>query len=541
MRITKVNIINYKCFEGKFSIDFQDGINIIVGNNEMGKSTILEAIHLALTGIINGRYLRNELSQYLFNKNTVHSYLNSLSGADKKNPPSISIEIFFSDDVSQKFEGNNNSERISEYGVVLKIAFDDDYKNEYEELLKAEKKIGAIPIEYYKITWYAFSQEPMSSRTIPIKSVLIDSSSARNQNSSDVYIARIIQNDLDDKEKVSLSQAYRKMKETFGKDESVISINNKIQNQTKITQKSINISTDLPTQSAWENALMTFVDDIPFQQIGKGEQCIIKTNLALSHKKDKEAVLMLLEEPENHLTHSKMNELISSIENFYSGKQIIITTHSSFVANKLNLRNLIFINENKLFRLDKLSEETYNYFKKLAGYPTLRMLLSKKSVLVEGDSDELIFQKAYLSINGKLPIQDGIDVISVGLSFKRYLEIASHLTLNVAVITDNDGNYEDKIIKKFTGFEGIPNISIFYDKNNDLNTLEPQFVYANKDRLELLCNIFCINHRKYNDVEKICGYMTGNKTEWALMIFETTNVINFPEYIIRAVKWCNEQ
>ena len=37
-------------------------MNIVVGDNEAGKSTILEAVNLALTGYLNGRNIRNELS-----------------------------------------------------------------------------------------------------------------------------------------------------------------------------------------------------------------------------------------------------------------------------------------------------------------------------------------------------------------------------------------------------------------------------------------------------------------------------------------------
>lgn len=41
-----------------------------------------------------------------------------------------------------------------------------------------------------------------------------------------------------------------------------------------------------------------------------------------------------------------------------------------------------------------------------------------QAILVEGDSDELIVQRAYMdSHRGKLPISDGIDIISVGISF----------------------------------------------------------------------------------------------------------------------------
>jgi putative ATP-dependent endonuclease of OLD family len=54
------------------------GINILVGNNEAGKSTIIEAIHLALTDLYNGKYLKNELTQYVFNNEIVTEYIQNL-------------------------------------------------------------------------------------------------------------------------------------------------------------------------------------------------------------------------------------------------------------------------------------------------------------------------------------------------------------------------------------------------------------------------------------------------------------------------------
>jgi len=82
-------------------------VNILVGNNESGKSTILEAINLALTGILNGRYLKNELSPYLFNYQTVLGYVQSLSDADAQaqSPPSIRIEVFFDSSDAARFKG----------------------------------------------------------------------------------------------------------------------------------------------------------------------------------------------------------------------------------------------------------------------------------------------------------------------------------------------------------------------------------------------------------------------------------------------------
>lgn len=65
MYISKIYIENFKLFKGSFGLELNQGINILVGNNDVGKSTIIEAIHLALTGFYNGKYLKNELSQYI--------------------------------------------------------------------------------------------------------------------------------------------------------------------------------------------------------------------------------------------------------------------------------------------------------------------------------------------------------------------------------------------------------------------------------------------------------------------------------------------
>ncbi len=541
MRICKVNIENYKCFEGRFSASFAEGINIIVGDNEAGKSTILESINLALTGVLNGRYLKNELSQYLFNFNIVNTYLENLKQGQNPSLPEILIEVFFDECEIPLLEGNGNSEKVNGCGVIFKIEFDSTYQGEYEALMSEGNDITTIPIEYYKISWKSFARDSVTARSIPIKSVLIDSTSSKYQNGSDVYISRIIRNDLEDSERVKLSQAYRKMKSTFIDDASVRAINKKISGKAKISDKDLSISVDLSTQNSWETTLMTYLDNVPFHQIGKGEQCIIKTNLAIRHEKSKEANLILLEEPENHLSHTKLNLLIKAVTDSCDGKQVIISTHSSYVANKLGLENLILLNDQTVTRLSELPSETFTFFKKLPGYQTLRMLLCRKAVLVEGDSDELIFQRAYMDTHGgRLPIEDGIDVISVKLTFKRFLDIAIKINQPVAVITDNDGDYANKITKKYADYVDDC-VNIFADDRNMFNTLEPQFVDANRSDLAALCEVISINSENYDTIQKVSDYMVGHKTGWALKVFESDTALQYPQYIKNAVSWCDEK
>ena len=92
MFIKKVHIVNFKKFRD-FTIVLNPKVNIIVGNNEEGKSTILEAIHLALSGMYCGHILKNEISEYLFNKDIVGEYIQSLSTNNKLSLPEILIEI----------------------------------------------------------------------------------------------------------------------------------------------------------------------------------------------------------------------------------------------------------------------------------------------------------------------------------------------------------------------------------------------------------------------------------------------------------------
>lgn len=546
MKISKVYITNFKCFKGQFKFHLNDGINIIVGDNEAGKSTILEAIHLALTGLLNGKYLKNELTQYIFNNGVVAEYIQNLD--EGKSPailPQILIEVFMAGEDLAEFEGDGNSEKNNSSGISLKVAFDEKYQKEYEDLVKLGG-IKTLPIEYYNISWSTFARdENITPRTIPIKSALIDSSSNRQQNGSDVYISRLVKEFLDSDEIVGISQAHRRMKEFFMGEEVIKKINEKIKTEAKITEKKIELSVELTSKNAWENSLMTYIEEIPFHYIGKGEQCIIKTKLALGHKKAKEANIILLEEPENHLSHSKLNELIRDIKSSGSGKQILISTHSSFVANKLGLEHLILLNDRKTIRLTELATETQGFFEKLAGYDTLRLILCKKAILVEGDSDELVVQKAFMSKNnGNLPIQNGVDIISVGTSFLRFLEIADKIAKQVVVVTDNDGDIE-AIKKKYENYLGEKSkdyIKICFDETVDsgdlkigdkkfnYNTLEPKLLKENG--IEQMNTILGTAYTEINDIHK---YMRANKTECALKVFDYVQPVTFPKYILDAI------
>ncbi len=544
--IYKIRIENFKCIKGSFVLDLKKGINIIVGNNEAGKSTILEAIHLALSGIFRGKPVRGNLTQYLFNYHIVKQYLESVNKRIPITAPYILIELYMNGAYpileGDKFSDKTETGKVS--GIGLKIALDEKYKEEYESLIKLGD-LASLPIEYYDVEWYSFARKALTSRSIPIKSSFIDVGFSKFQNGSDIYISRIVQNILETEEKTKVAQAYRKVKETFSKDSSIAEINAKITDISKLSDKKIELTVDLGSRSTWDGSLITQLDNIPFDYIGKGEQAVIKTDLALSNKRAETSSVILIEEPECHISHTRLNQLLNNIKENYEDKQIILSTHSSFVSNKLGLDKLILLNKQNTTRFDNLKAK--KFFERIAGYDTLRFILCKKAILVEGDSDELIIQRAYMDEhNGHLPIEEGVEVISVGTSFLRFLEIAERLDLGVKVVTDNDGDL-NALESKYADYIGPnkkDNIKICYDvieytgtlmlgKNKkpfNYNTLEPLLLRSNS--LNVFNTIFGTTYIKEDDLHK---YMKANKTECALQIFSSNIKIEYPQYIQEAI------
>lgn len=539
--ISQVKITNFKCYKDSQTFELNDAINIFVGNNSSGKSTLLEAIHLALTGVFQGRYVRNDMSQYLFNTKSVDEYLESIKSKSPIEPPYVLIELYFTGDGLDEFWGNGNADKKDAHGLWFKISFDEKYKDEYEELLKHDE-ISTIPIEYYEVQWESFARSPITPRSIPIKSALVDSSGSKSINGSDLYISRIVKDILDPKDIVDVSQAHRKMRESFMKDVAIVNINDKIDKSANISSKKISLAVDLSVKNSWESTLITYVDDIPFHFAGKGEQSVIKTKLALGHKKAVDANVIILEEPENHLSHSMLSELLYDIEQQNKTKQVIISTHNSFVANKLGLDNITVLHDGKPKQMKELEESTSEFFEKIAGYDTLRLVLCKKAILVEGDSDELVVQKAYMqSHGGKLPIHDGIDVISVGTAFLRYLEVARSIGVPVSVVTDSDGKpnaVKDKYKPYYDEKNPTPDLKICYDSTVDTgaltidskpfnyNTLEPKMLKVNgRDQINKILGT------SYANDDDLLKYMHSNKTNTALSIFKYTSNITFPDYI----------
>ena len=264
---------------------------------------------------------------------------------------------------------------------------------------------------------------------------------------------------------------------------------------------------------------------------GQGQQSAIKISLAMNRHAG-HAKFVMIEEPENHLTHTSLVTLLARIESLAGEQQqLFVTTHSSFVLNRLGLDALVLMGNNATAKLTELHPDTVSYFKKLPGYDTLRIVLANKIVLVEGPSDEIVFERIFADLYGKRPMECGIDVFSMrGLALARGLSLCAALNKPVAALRDNDGTDPTELRTAVSMWLKAGERELFIGEFAHGETLEPQLLHHNDEALlrEILGVTAAVDLKKW---------MTREKTEAALRIGEAVKKIVPPAYMLAAAQF----
>ncbi|MCZ7620162.1 MAG: AAA family ATPase [Myxococcota bacterium] len=527
--IEKVAVRNYRLFR-TLDLAFSPGMNILVGANDTGKSTLIEAITLALTGRLHARPLIQELSPYLINLNATRDYVAKLQAGTSPppTPPELIVEVFLrGSNETEILRGTNNLAGEDACGLRLQATLSPDFYAEYQAFVAEPANVKLVPTEYYRVDWVGFSGNAVTARSVPAAASVIDSTAMRLQPGVDFHLQQIIRTHLEPRERVELSRQYRSLREEFSEKPAVKKINKRLEGDSAdLSDRHLSLSIDLSQRNTWESGLVAHLDEIPFPFIGKGEQNTLKTLLAIDRRTE-DVHIVLIEEPEIHLSFASLRRLLPRIEAACGDKQVIVATHSTYVLNKLGLQNLVLLGEGgSTTRITDVPADTVEYFKKLAGFDTLRLVLAAGAILVEGPSDELVVQRAYRDTRGKLPIDDGIDVISVGLSHKRFLDLAVRLNRRAWVVTDNDGKTLEQIRERFAPYLDSPVVSLHVGADPSVKTLEAQIVAAND-----LATLNRVLVRDYQSAEEALASMLSDKTGTALSIFESEHSITMPAYI----------
>jgi predicted ATPase len=541
--IKKLRVKNFKKFADE-TFEFNDDINILVGDNECGKSSVLEAIEVCLNCCHRGRPLSHEVMVELFNSDCIETYLKG----DKAQTslPELLIEAYA--DGAPELKGTNNSEGTDTQGISLKMFFNPDLSAHYEPFITSGDVL-TVPFELYKIEWMSFAWKPLAQIARPVCCLFVDPTRLHPTMGRSRYINSVINASVEKHARPTLNLNYRQLKIQFNERPDVKAINAQLNAGNELTSKTLKIVADISPSGSWDSNLALAVDDIPFAHIGKGEQNQIQIKIAIQNKA-KDTDVVMLEEPENHLSHINLIQLVSYIEQKNTGRQIFLTTHSSYVLNKLSVKKLCLLS-NDYLKLKDIDAHTVETLKRLPGYDTLRLVLAQKVILVEGPSDELVLKKIYRGQKGHLPEEDGIDIIVVrGIGFKVYLDIAKATRHPVRVVKDNDHNYQKNIVDwRNEDYKDCDFIECFSPKDNAQHSLEPALVATNGDSVAALDKLakVMLSPKTYDkeyvactDVAAKRAFMNGwydtpkKKVDSAIRIFDTPETIFYPDYLTKA-------
>lgn len=516
--IEKVVLSNFKKFE-TLTIDFQSDLNVLVGDNEAGKSTILLAIDLALSG---SRSKVETLGiDTLLRKQAIDGFLSGKKLATDL--PSLAVEIFLSDLPEWEAHGRCNSLHEDTFGLRFTCEPSEDYGEEIKQVLAQPD--ANFPFEFYAIKFLTFAGTPYGGHRKFVQHLLLDSSQINTDYAHREYTRRLYQTHASASERADHENKYRKAKRTFW-TEHLNELNAKLELKFQVRSSS---------KSNLETDLVIVKDEIPIEHKGRGQQSLIKTEFALQRGTGKRGLdVLLLEEPENHLSHVNMRALVDRIAGS-AGKQLFVSTHSSLICSRLDLRKAILLDQNgKHAKLEHLDEPTAAFFCKAPDHNVLEFAMSRKVILVEGDAEFILIAELYKTVTGSTLERDKVHVIAVGgTSFKRYLALAKLLKIKTAVVRDNDGDYQKHCVTNYEDFKE-EHIKVFADSQPDRSTFE---ICLYQDNTAACEDLFKSKRRTLS----VQDYMLANKAEAALALLQAKEgELNVPSYLREAMAWIRQ-
>ncbi|MEK2458004.1 AAA family ATPase [Tetragenococcus halophilus] len=515
MKISKIKIRGFKKFR-EIDIDFNKHLSVLVGENEVGKSTVLQAIDIVLnqsnffyTDSSSHKFINLQLAEEFFACKTIESL------------PRIDIELFFELGDSLKareFAGLHYNEhgKENQTGIKFIYEFDRDFVDEINIQESANNRI--IPTEYYKATWETFQGKKYKRRMSPIKMIYLDNSTIKHDIFGN-YARQIYNANVEEEQQRKVSISFKQALSQFREEvDGSLTLNGEQRLGLDSSKTDILKLLDI------------YESDISIQEMGKGRENVVRTEMALNNNAFD---LVLIDEPESHLSYTRTRQLINAINSITQG-QIVVASHSSLIVNRLNLKNTIILSNQDSRTLFSLQPETAKYFEKVDNLDILRFILAEKVILVEGAAEYIILPQLFSQIQKKEMDNYGVDIISMGsISFGRYRELSKILNKKVAVITDND--------KKDIEYELDDKFKIYTDDLKENWTLEAAFYNENQDFFDELYeqkNTEPVYRERR--VPKALAHMLKNKTDNAIEIERHLDELTIPNYLKEAVRWISE-
>jgi putative ATP-dependent endonuclease of OLD family len=511
MYISKIRIQNYRCFEDT-TIEFNKGLNVLIGENNSGKTSVLKALRLVFDRSNVGRP-------------TVDDFFKGMS--QLQDPPQINVTVTIKETDKEGLDEKalvaswlTKLEESWEAKLTYSFYLPDTYINEYQEDLN--KKEGTEDdlwellekyISKYVVRIYGgnidsknrvdtedlekfgcecldalrdVESKMLSGKDTLLKNVLthfldfnlrdkcLDSDLESKQNDFKILSNKLV-SQLQDR--LDIDRILELAKKTGASVGGEPHLNGKLEESDIISVLKLIVKDKLGFE-------------IPISNNGLGYNNLIYISLVLSNldiitspdlgENAKIFPILLIEEPEAHLhpalQYNFLKFLNEEIKDKRISKQVFMTTHSTHITAAVGLDPIICMmyDEKKLIKAKypgkvfSNEDESKNYLERFLDATKSNMLFSKSVILVEGLAEQLIIPSLSDYLNYSLD-ENHVAVVQTGSSihtFKHFLKLFGaevsdsrreySLSKRVACIVDTDPlKYGPKVKKPFndTDFE----------------------------------------------------------------------------------------
>ncbi len=445
MIISELRIYNFRRFKSVdgapgLKITFHRGLNALIGENDSGKTAVIDALKLVLLTQSN-EYIRPSDEDFYkpiggdacsefkidctiseFTQNEAKNFIEYLTFEKDGDKVEYTLELHY----RAWKEGHKIYQELRVGDIDDGISID----GKARELLKAV---------YLK----------------PLRDAEREMSSGRGSRISQILLNHPIFKDKKEHAILDIFQdANKRIEDYFTDDTDGKRILQAIRNNLEsFNDKGQASNAELKTSDIHLKAILESLSlNAPEINPGLGELNLLfiaAELLLLKDDTDGGLKLSLIEELEAHLHPQAQLRLISYLQNEYNENdvQIIISTHSPILASKINLKNLILMKNGIGYDLAEgmtgLQKGDYLFLQRFLDSTKANLFFAKGIIMVEGDAENILIP-VIADILGYPLEKYGISIVNVGsTAFLRYSRImvradGANIGIPVSVITDCD-------------------------------------------------------------------------------------------------------
>ena len=445
MIVSELKLYNFRQFKAVngvpgLQLTFHEGLNALIGENDSGKTAVIDALKLVLLTQSN-EYIRPTDEDFYrsadgevcsefkidctiseFTQNEAKNFIEYLTFSDTDNRKKYTLELYY----RAWKEGHKIFQELRVGNLDDGILMD----GRARDLLKA---VYLRPLRDAE-------REMSSGRGSRISQILLSHPVFKGKKEHQILdIIKVANEDIekyfaDDADGKTILQTIRD--------------NLKVFNEMGQASDAEIKTSDIQLKAILESLSLNAPEINP----GLGELNLLfiaAELLLLKDDSDGGMKLALIEELEAHLHPQAQLRLISYLQNEYNENkvQIIISTHSPILASKINLKNLILMKNGYGYDLAEgktgLEKGDYLFLQRFLDSTKANLFFAKGVIMVEGDAENILIP-VIADILGYPLEKYGISIVNVGsTAFLRYSKIMvradnSTIGIPVSVVTDCD-------------------------------------------------------------------------------------------------------